>query len=652
MNDRRDQSAAREGAAANVGGSGRYVDIVTRELRQQIVSGQRQAGTRLTEMSIAEEFGISRVPVREALRILEGEGFVTAKSPRVRVVASVDDTDAGDLFDVRSTVETLTAARAAEHATEEQREFLNAIVQEGQERLLRGDLEALPGLNARLHATIASAAGSPMLLGLVNQIMPKVTWYYTAVVGERALSSWREHAELANVIVAGDADEARHRMREHVAGTRFAYLNRDRQQAATEDAVGEADSTGRSAGPATIGGGHHRDHAVWRVRPASVPLLRGSRGGPLAGIRVAVKDLYALRGHAIGAGNPVFLSRAGRQEATAPSVQALVEAGADIVGIAQCDELGFSIAGANEHYGVPLNPRAPGHLVGGSSSGPAAAVALEQADLGLGTDTAGSIRVPASYTGLYGLRTTHGSIDMSGVVPLAPSFDTVGLLARDPELLNRAVEIVAPNSASESITRLLLVPGLMRRLPHHVLRAVRDATESLAKFLGAELEVVQISEEVVRTWYAAFRTVQHAEAWACHGAFIEANRGALAPQIEERFLTGRSLEELQVAAARETVASASATVRSWLAPATAVALPATSGPAPRGDTPNEEFGFTRQMTLELTFLFSMAGLPALTAPLAEIGTLPLGITLATVPDHDRALVDLARRLDSVQGKAS
>ena len=534
----------------------------------------------------------------------------------------------------------------------QQRAWLHAIVQEGQERLLRGELEALPGLNARLHTAIASAADSPMLLGLVNQIMPKVTWYYTAVVGERALSSWREHAELAAAIVAGDADEARHRMREHVAGTRFAYLDRTLRTASVTATAPVEEDAARSAGPATIDGSHRRDHAVWRVRPAAVPLLRGARGGVLGGARVAVKDLYALRGHAVGAGNPVFLSRAGREDSTAPAVQALVDAGADVVGIAQCDEFAFSIAGVNEHYGVPVNPRAPGHLVGGSSSGPAAAVALGQADLGLGTDTAGSVRVPAAYAGLYGLRTTHGSVDMAGVVPLAPSFDAVGLLTREPELLSRALDVIAPDSASEPITRLLMVPALMRRLPQHVLRVVRETAESLARGIGAELDLVQLTEETARGWYAAFRTVQHAEAWACHGAFVEANPGALAHQAEERFLAGRALDAAQVDAARESVEAARAAVLTWLAACTALALPATSGPPPRRDTPNDEFGFTRQATLELTFLPSLAGLPALTAPLAEVGTLPLGITLATVPGHDRGLVDLARRAARIQQAAS
>ena len=624
------------------GQDGSFVEMVARELRQRIVSGRLEAGTRLTELTIAHEFDISRVPVREALRILEGEGFVTTKSPRVRVVAALDDAEAADVFDVRAAVETLTAARAAENASPAQREWMHAILLEGQERLFRGDLDALPVLNSRLHSAIAEAAGSAMLLGLANQILPKVMWYSSAIVGQRALNSWREHAELVTAILAGDADEARHRMREHVAGTAFAYLNRDQQNGPPTQVVPL-----RPPRAATVGG-QHRDHAVWRVRPGAAPLIKGNPAGPLRGTRVAVKDLFAIRGHAVGAGNPVYLSSAVREERTAPVVRGLAAAGADIVGIAQCDEFAFSIAGVNEHYGIAPNPAAPGHLAGGSSSGPAAAVALGQADLGLGTDTAGSIRVPASYCGLWGLRITHGLADMTGVIPLAPSFDALGLLARDPDVLDRALPVIAPDSEGAPIRRLLLVPALMRRMPEHVLRPVRESIETLARIIAADVDVVELEEDVAHEWYAAFRTVQHAEAWACHGVFIQAHPGALASDVEERFLAGRALEQAQVDAARATVAQAAAVIHSWTPSGSALALPATSGPSPRRDTPNDEFGFTRQTTLELAFLASIAGLPALTAPLAKVGRLPVGITIAAARGHDRSLVGLGLRADIIR----
>lgn len=168
--------------------------------------------------------------------------------------------------------------------------------------------------------------------------------------------------------------------------------------------------------------------------------------GELAGLRVAVKDLFAVAGFAIGAGNPTFLAQQSPQPEHAVAVPRLLDAGAAITGIAQTDEFAYSLAGTNIHYGTPPNPRAPGRISGGSSSGSASATTAGQVDIGLGTDTGGSIRVPASYQGLWGLRTTHGSVDRTGLLPLAPSFDTVGVLTRDPTTLRKAIGVLLVNS--------------------------------------------------------------------------------------------------------------------------------------------------------------------------------------------------------------
>ena len=177
--------------------------------------------------------------------------------------------------------------------------------------------------------------------------------------------------------------------------------------------------------------------SVWRT--VGDPLYQGAFDGPLLGLRVAVKDVFAVRGYRIGAGNPTWLRDAARERQHAPAVLDLLKAGASVRGLARTDELAYSIAGANPHYGTPANGAVPGALPGGSSSGPATAVATGQADVGLASDTAGSVRVPASYQGLWGLRTTHGLVPRQGMVPLAPSFDTVGWLTRDGATLDAVV---------------------------------------------------------------------------------------------------------------------------------------------------------------------------------------------------------------------
>ncbi len=106
-----------------------------------------------------------------------------------------------------------------------------------------------------------------------------------------------------------------------------------------------------------------------------------------------------------------------------------------MVGKAITDELTYSLNGENIHYGTPVNPKAPGRIPGGSSSGSAVAVAGELADFALGTDCGGSVRAPASFCGIYGMRPSHGRISTAGVFRLAPRFDTVGWFARDGRLL-------------------------------------------------------------------------------------------------------------------------------------------------------------------------------------------------------------------------
>ena len=170
---------------------------------------------------------------------------------------------------------------------------------------------------------------------------------------------------------------------------------------------------------------------------------QGNGQGRLSGLRLGVKDLFYITGMPTTAGNPDWMASHSQPATdTAPSVVALLNEGAVLVGKTLTDELAYSLEGINQHYGTPVNPKAPDRIPGGSSSGSAVAVAKEHIDIGLGTDTAGSIRVPASYNGLYGLRPSHGVISCEHLIPLAPRFDTVGWLTRDFPTMMRVAESI------------------------------------------------------------------------------------------------------------------------------------------------------------------------------------------------------------------
>jgi len=400
--------------------------------------------------------------------------------------------------------------------------------------------------------------------------------------------------------------------------------------------AGGSDRVWRLAGPLPVGPGGPGEDAPDGAGDA--------QGGPLRGVRLAVKDLFAVRGQAIGGGSARWLAEAPIESATAPAVHALLAAGATVAGLAHTDELAFSLAGVTASYGAVPNPAVPGAHSGGSSSGPAAAVAGHAADLGIGTDTAGSIRVPASYCGLYGLRPTHGVISVAGVLPLAPSFDTVGLLSRDPTLLATAAGLLLPASGDQPPVEVLLRPAdLLAELAPEVRVAFDSAALALIGRTGCRVERRDGLADAVRAWLPAFRTVQAAEAWATHGAFVSRARGELLPEVVARFNAGREVDAAQLDRAREVLASARRQLAELLAPGRALLLPATSGPALPVDLPGDRVDAARLATLRLTCLASLAGLPAVAVPTMRVGTAPMALCLVGGPGTDRGLLDLVNR---------
>lgn len=374
------------------------------------------------------------------------------------------------------------------------------------------------------------------------------------------------------------------------------------------------------------------DPSVWRT--VGTPLVRGASAGDLVGIRVAVKDLFQVGGFPVGAGVPAYLAESEPATEHAPAVSALLDAGADVVGIARTDEFAYSIAGRNPHYGSPPNPAVPGGIPGGSSNGPASAVALGQADIGLGTDTGGSIRVPASYQGLWGLRTTHGSVDRRGLLPLAPSFDTVGWLTRDAATLRAA--------ASTSLSRPepaggFVVCDALNALADDEVRAA--VAERLDRLDGHENVDLPDLDEL----FEGFRTVQAAEAWRVHGRWIRDHPDALGADIAARFAWASRFTDADERRAREFLSRSRASIDATLAGRVLI-LPSASSAAPRVRATAEQNEATRAATLRLTCVAGILGAPALSVPLMQVTGGPVGLCLVGPRGSDLALIDAGERL--------
>jgi amidase len=276
----------------------------------------------------------------------------------------------------------------------------------------------------------------------------------------------------------------------------------------------------------------------------------GGATGPLAGATLAVKDIFDVEGTVTGRGNPDWLASNGPAAASALAVQALLDAGAHLVGKTVTEELAFGVIGINPHYGVPENVAAPGRVPGGSSSGSAAAVGAGVVDLALGSDTGGSVRIPASYNGILGMRPSHGRISLEGAMPLAPSFDTVGWFARDPALFVAAGRVLLDDTQPARPTgRLLLARDAFARVEPAATAALQVALADVEQVLGPA-EPVTVSDGGLDAWYDAFRTVQGVEAWAAHGLWIEQTRPRLGPQCARRFRLAAKIDAAAAERAR------------------------------------------------------------------------------------------------------
>ncbi len=375
------------------------------------------------------------------------------------------------------------------------------------------------------------------------------------------------------------------------------------------------------------------DARIWRVLGS--PLAARTAEGPLSGESLAVKDLYAVAGQKVGAGNPAWEAAATPESEDSAVVAALRAAGAEVSGISRTDEFAYSLAGTNAHFGHPPNPKAPRRISGGSSSGSVAAVALGHVSIGLGTDTGGSIRVPAAYQGVWGIRTTHGAIDRTGLLPLADTFDTVGWFARTPDLLAAVGDVLLPAVEPRTAGELVVVPELLALADPDVAAAVG----ARAVELGATAESWDLAD--LPAWRAAFTTWQAWEAWQAHGPWLSSRLDTLGADVRGRFEMASRVTEPQALEAYADVLAARQRIRTFVGERVVV-LPSASSVAP---LVGSDLNVVREATLQLTCLAGLAGLPAVTMPVTTAAGLPAGLCLVAAPGRDRDLLALCREAD-------
>jgi amidase len=392
-----------------------------------------------------------------------------------------------------------------------------------------------------------------------------------------------------------------------------------------------------------------------RLRSAFVPHdleepVRGSPTGPLAGLTAAVKDMYDIAGTRTGGGNPQWLAAQRPAKVHAGAVRRILEAGATIIGKTVCDEFFYSVSGANAHYGTPVNPRAPGRLPGGSSSGSASATAAGICDFALGSDTGGSVRIPAAHCGLYGLRPTLGRVSLSGAMAMAPSFDVAGWFAASPGVSRLVGQVLLEGTRNDSpITRAVILDD-----------AFENADAEVAELLHSVVAAARLPERIheraagdrVNEWREAFRVIQGFEIWRIYGRFIETAAPGLGPGIKERIAFAATVTERAAEAARGVKALAYQRMRTLATPGTVLALPTAPSIAPSVNSDAAEQASYRARVMRLTCLAGLSGLPQVAIPAGTVSGCPVSLSFIGWPGSDEALLDLAVSLAPYCGAES
>jgi len=380
---------------------------------------------------------------------------------------------------------------------------------------------------------------------------------------------------------------------------------------------------------------------------AGPPLrIAGAPHGPLAGLTFAVKDLFDVAGRPTGGGNPDWARWHPIPTRHAWAVQRLLDAGATLVGKTVTDEVSLGILGENPFDGTPLNPTAPDHVPGGSSSGSASAVAQGLCDVALGTDTGGSVRVPASFCGLLGIRSTHGRFDLTGMMAQAPSSDTTGWFARDAGTFARVSAVMLGETIpTELPTKLIVAVDAFGFADAATAAALQPMVRKLSSLVRETREDL-LAPPGLSAWSRAQRTLQPYEAWLTFRDWLDRQNPRLAFSVARNLTLGSTISESDRQWAGLMRDEARARM-AWLLPlGTILCLPTTPFPAPRKGLPLATLDPLRARINCLVAHGGLTGIPQVNLPGAHVDGLPVGLSIVGARGSDAVLVAVAKAMEA------
>ncbi|GLS90750.1 glutamyl-tRNA(Gln) amidotransferase [Psychromonas marina] len=381
------------------------------------------------------------------------------------------------------------------------------------------------------------------------------------------------------------------------------------------------------------------------VKDASVYCAQGPEHlgatavGELSGKSFVFKDLFDVKGYVTGAGNPAWLSSHDKAIHSSSLINTLLAHGANCVGRVQTDELAYSLNGQNIHYGTPVNPQAPDCLPGGSSSGSAVAVARGDADFAIGTDTGGSVRVPASYCGLFGLRPTLGKLDLQHCFQLSKSFDTAGVFSRDLKLMGDLFSVLTGSPINPCGAKKLYIDNsLVKQLTGERIAALEQCCKS-ADITLLRSDIITHSGHTLDSLSLLFRTIQGFEIIELHDQWLQQHGHTLDTAIMERVIWARTISESQYQQAKQQQqrfklyldAAFKQLDGLWI-------LPTTPSGAPKLTLSGEPLALYRSQLMGLTSIAGLSGFPQLHLPMQGLAEGPCGFSVMAAENSEAELI--------------
>jgi amidase len=367
-------------------------------------------------------------------------------------------------------------------------------------------------------------------------------------------------------------------------------------------------------------------------------ITRYETSGP--GVRLAVKDLIDMVGEPTTAGCRAVADRAVPADRDAVCLAGAREAGARIVGRTNLHELALGVTGVNQWYGTPVNPLDPSRVPGGSSSGSAVAVATDEADVAYGSDTGGSIRIPAACCGVAGLKTTWGRIPLHGVWPLAPSFDTIGPMARTVGGLVTGMQLLEPGFSVAGVDAADLAVG---RLPIDADPAITAALDRALGVVGWDCRDLALPGWDDATLQAGLLLI--VEAWGSDASLLAEDPDGISDGVRGRLELGGSFDEDTVAAAWRVQRAWKETLERVFAEVDLLVTPTLSIFPPHLHDGDD------LLVSRCTLPVNLAGVPALSLPVPSGGPLPASMQLIGPAHSEARLLAAAALLEAAVGSA-